>query len=524
MVVDEARVQVEILTSLEAVPGLIKAIEASGGQYQGHYKDLVQALVPLGTVEALAARPDVRFVREPQRAVPAETGAPSGPVDTMAVTSEGVAVSNAPAWHTAGFTGEGVRVAVVHSGFAGYADLLGTELPDKVKTYDHTGDGMETHRYGTAVAEVIHDMAPDAMLSLHNANTAVGLSQAVDQAAADGAKVISMSLNWLSDGPGDGTGTLADIAADARSKGMLVLNSAGNQGQTTWSGTFVDHQVNSNVYHAWDGSIKDLNYLGPGDGRCFVKAAGSLIRGYLHWDDWDQRKQNYDLHLYWTTGGPPTRVATSNDVQNGPAGPPPQESIKYVAAAAGCYAWVVEKVKADRNVCFRLLTPNTSVRLDGHLDEWTEMRSLLFPADAPSIMAVTALDVQKPYELEAYSSQGPTFGPGGTCTGGKVKPEVAAYAGVSTTSLDPDMFIGTWAAAAHAAGAAALVRAAYPSYSAAQTQSFLESRAIDMGPGGKDNMYGSGRLYLGGPPVDLDYAIWLPIITARAPNPIARYP
>ena len=243
MVVDEAGVQVEILTTPEAVPDLIKAIEASGGQYQGHYKDLVQALVPIDSVEALAARPDVLYVREPQRAVADDTAAPSGPADVAAVTSEGVAVSNALAWHSAGYTGEGVRVAVFDSGFKGYTGLLGKELPDAVKTYDHVGDGMGTNPHGTAVAEVVHDMAPDAMLSLHRVDTAVDLGQAVDQAAADGAEVISMSLSWNSGGPGDGTGILANIAADARSKGMLFLKSAGNQGLTTWSGTFVDRPV-----------------------------------------------------------------------------------------------------------------------------------------------------------------------------------------------------------------------------------------------------------------------------------------
>ncbi len=520
MVVDEAGVQVEILTTPEAVPDLIKAIEASGGWYQGHYEDLVQAWVPIDSVEAIAARPDVLYVREPQRAVPADAAAPSGPAGVAAVTSEGVAVSNALAWHSAGYTGQGVRVAVFDSGFKDYTSLLGTELPDAVKAYDHVGDGIGTHSYGTAAAEVVHDMAPAAMLSLHRINTAVELGQAVDQAAADGAKVISMALNWLSDGPGDGTGPLASIAAGARSKGILFLNSAGNLGLTTWSGTFVERPVDANVYHAWDGGTKWINFLGQGDGSCYLKAPGSVIQGSLHWDDWTEVQQDYDLRLYRWPGEGTTvyLVATSTNPQNGGEGQTPEEFVSYVipddVSAKNCYAWAVEKVKADRNVCFRLITTNASV----HLDEWTEMRSLPFPADAPNVMAVAAVDVDKPFELQAYSSQGPTFGPGGTCTGGKVKPEIAAYTNVSTETLVPKAFTGTAAAASHAAGAAALARGAYPSYSAAQTQSFLEGRAIDMGPGGKDTMYGSGRLYLGDPPADLEYSVWLPIITRLHPT------
>ena len=171
MVVDEARVQIEILTTPEAVPGLIEAIEAAGGEYQGHYKDLVQALAPIDSVEALAARSDVLLIREPQRAASDDTAAPSGPEAPAAVTSEGVAVSNAPAWHSAGFDGTGVRVAIFDSGFKDYTDLLGSELPASVKIYDHVGGGMGTSTHGTAVAEIVHDMAPGSKLNLHRIST-----------------------------------------------------------------------------------------------------------------------------------------------------------------------------------------------------------------------------------------------------------------------------------------------------------------------------------------------------------------
>ena len=37
---------------------------------QGHYKGLVQALVPIDALVSLAELPDVQQIREPQRAVP----------------------------------------------------------------------------------------------------------------------------------------------------------------------------------------------------------------------------------------------------------------------------------------------------------------------------------------------------------------------------------------------------------------------------------------------------------------------
>ncbi len=69
MVLDDNRVQVEVATSAEAMSDLIAAIEAVGGEYQGHYETLLQAVVPIDALESLAQRPDVQAIREPQRAV-----------------------------------------------------------------------------------------------------------------------------------------------------------------------------------------------------------------------------------------------------------------------------------------------------------------------------------------------------------------------------------------------------------------------------------------------------------------------
>lgn len=67
---NEGQVHVEILTTAEEIPGLQEAIQASGGEYLGHYEGLMEAMVPIEELVSLAARPEVQIIREPQQAIP----------------------------------------------------------------------------------------------------------------------------------------------------------------------------------------------------------------------------------------------------------------------------------------------------------------------------------------------------------------------------------------------------------------------------------------------------------------------
>lgn len=69
MVIENDRVQVTIVTTEETIDEVRNAVEAVGGEYQLHYKDLLQALVPIGELESLANRSDIQIVREPIRAI-----------------------------------------------------------------------------------------------------------------------------------------------------------------------------------------------------------------------------------------------------------------------------------------------------------------------------------------------------------------------------------------------------------------------------------------------------------------------
>ncbi|MDP2623806.1 MAG: peptidase S53, partial [Actinomycetota bacterium] len=116
--------------------------------------EVVAATVPVAALRGLGTSPLVAWVRSASIPVP------------LTVTGEGVAFLGADVWHNdAGITGAGVKVAVIDGGFNGYASLLGDDLPGAVTTHNYctsfTGTG-----HGTAVAEIVHEVAPGAELYL----------------------------------------------------------------------------------------------------------------------------------------------------------------------------------------------------------------------------------------------------------------------------------------------------------------------------------------------------------------------
>ena len=100
---------------------------------------------------------------------------------------------------------------------------------------------------------------------------------------------------------------------------------------------------------------------------------------------------------------------------------------------------------------------------------------------------------------EYFSSQGPTID-------GRTKPDIAGHDSVSGATYGGfsacarSAFAGTPAAAPEVAGAAALVKQAFPAYGPDQLQQYLQRSALDMAAPGMDNVAGAGELQLPKPP------------------------
>jgi len=255
-------------------PALAAAVNQVGGRSIAAAGDARTAIVPRSALATLAQAPGVTAVRKPVRAYPD-------------ASSEGVAASNASAWQSAGQNGAGVKVGVVDAGFANLsAEITAGNLPAGTTVTDDCGGNAGSTEHGTAVAEIIHQMAPAAQLFLYCIADAVGFQQAEGQIQGVGdIKIVSSSLSFPGDSRGDGTGA-ADSAATtvktARDAGILWIQSAGNNGLDHWSGTLRDANR--------DGLV-DINGTTCNNTTCdeaddFAVGSGGSASAVLKWDNW----------------------------------------------------------------------------------------------------------------------------------------------------------------------------------------------------------------------------------------------
>jgi len=454
---------------IEAQPGQASAVADEAGRQGGvvetSYGDLVQVLVPVGDLEALSNSDGVRFVRQPTRYFP------------EAVTGEGVGLVNADDWHAAGITGGGVKVAVLDGGFSGYSSLLGSELPSSVTTqsfradHDITGGGAV---HGTAVAEIVHEVAPGAQMYLVNFQTDPELANAVSWIVSQGVDVINYSMGCSTCGPGDGTGFDNELVSWAVSNGVVWSSAAGNEADAHWTGMWSDPDADG-----W------LSFSGSDESNDVFLYAGEIVWFGVKWaDSWPAGCRDYDLVI---TNSSSIILATSVNVQDCFTASP-VEDVWFVAPYNDTFKIWIPRYAATGTPRFHVY-----IYPPYPMQYVVPSRSLSIPADNPNAVSVGAVPWSSPSTIEPFSSQGPT-------EDGRTKPDLVAPDYVSGATYGPSGFSGTSAASPHVAGAAALVKQAYPTYSPAQIKSFLEGRAAPLGAAGKDNIYGSGRLNLGSIP------------------------
>ena len=445
------------------------SLAALGGRVLAQSKSLMRVAVPPSSLLAVSELPGVRFVRRPYR-----------PHAQQEIWSEGGWSIKAYDNYYAGVRGQGVKVAIIDGGFKGAKGLSG-DMPARWQYLDYTDEGIYAGEdvHGTACAEVVHDVAPEAELTLLKVGDLVDLENAKDLCIREEIDIINHSMGWFGTGIGDGRGEACDIVNDAAEKGILWVNSAGNDAQSHYYGFWSD--FDSDDWHNFEGEDELLK---------FEAEEGDEIRVFLTWNDWPISQQDYDLSLFFEhPAGDLEFVAESTDEQSAFSNNPPVERIEYKVERPGDYGIAVSSWDA-RSRMLKIWS------LNHDFEEYSVAgNSIGSPADARGAMSVGAVHYDY-YDLgwiADYSSRGPT-------TDGRFKPELVAPSGVSTVSYggseDFYGYTGTSAAAPHVAGAAALIKSVNPSYSRTQLWNALVAATVDIGDRGRDNDSGYGKLVL----------------------------
>ena len=396
-------------------------------------EDYIEAFVPVRLLRQISKMTGVLYV---ETIIPPQT---SQSPPQQKIPGNGPGVHGSTAWNQDGFTGKGIKIGIIDLGFAGFSELMGTELPKTVKARcygtetDDAGDlkrcGGSSH--GTAVAESIIDIAPDASLYLGAVWTQGDLSATVDWMILEGVSVINMSLGWLFDGPGDGTSPSSvsplNTVNKAVEQGVVWVNSAGNSAMSVWWGAPADADGDGILEFA---STEKLAVYG-----------GGLVQ--LRWEgSWGGESLDLDLYLYDADG---RALKRSLDPQKGGAGHNPYERV-----GVGVRGTLQVATRSDN------LPGWIQVLVWGSgVDPFTGNGSITNPAESANagMLTVGAANWKAPDTIEDFSSRGST-------PDGRIKPDlVGADCGKTARSAS---FCGTSQASPHVAGMAALVRQRFP--------------------------------------------------------------
>lgn len=431
-----------------------------------------------------------------RRAQTEDAGTSYATSSTQTMVGEGAALTQATLLHRKNITGKGVKVGILDFGFGGYGALQQKGVVPEPYTVRAFSNGEPNTRlggtiHGTACAEIVHQMAPDARIYL---------AQVGDGSGAAGDGDIMAAAQWLVDqgvdiinfsggghyGAHDGTTNLDKLVENVVSRGVLWVNAAGNEGGEHWLGTLADENHNGFV---------DVNENRQGDHLALEtcgqnsKCDGFTIQ--VNWDDWQsspRRSGTVDIDAWLVNAGAngrlnivaqATKARSENDI--------PMEVFSFPNnLPQGVYGLVLKANKIQKDMRVHVL-----VKGDAVLQQKNPQGSVGIPATSEAALSVGAYDVRKK-EIAYYSSQGSTDDL-------RLKPDISAPAGVKNnayaTETKEGRFHGTSAAAPHMAGFAALVKQQFPSLSATQLkQKILRNAANSLYDNGPNSIAGVGLL------------------------------
>jgi subtilisin-like proprotein convertase family protein len=454
---------------------------------------IVQVWVPYRAVGKIAALPPVRriaFAETPYRR-------------TGSKTSEGDAVMRADiARPLFAVDGTGLRVGAISDGVDSLSVAVASgDLPSNVQVI-RTYQGSATQAEGTAMLEIIHDLAPGAGLAFSTAfPTSLVFIQSVRDLAdpANGNCDIIVDDIIFFDEPVWEDGPIAQIVDSVVNiGGVAYFSSAGNEGEVTYV-------ENYNSGGPLLPGLNDVHLFGPGDPAMRVSVApGEVIIPTLHWNKpYGASSDDYDLFVY--DAALQVILASSTDLQNGSGDPVERTSYKNLDNDELFINIVVNRASGSPSVELHLVNFGNGVTQHEYI---RPVGGIYGHNSAPGAVAVGAIRSSAfgggSFVAEDFS----TYGPRQIEFPAPVlrnTPQIASIDGVSITGaggfgqqVPPgsgnSFFFGTSASAPHAASVAALLLEADPTLTPAQVASVMAGTALDLGSPGWNSNIGHGRL------------------------------
>jgi len=444
--------------------------------------DIVEGSLPYGQVETVAGLDFVTNVRTPGYAIH----------DTGDVNSEGDTVLRAAEARAAfSVDGSGIKVGAISDGVTHLSDSVASgDLPsspavDVLKA----GSGDE----GTAMLEIIHDLAPGAALAFYGPDSSSDMVAGIGALETAGCNIIVDDLTYF-DEPKFEDGPIALEARRCVNDGGVYACSAGNSAQRHYGATYSrDGQVKVTIggedyyYYAHD-------YGGGDKGNTFDVPNGGKITTILQWNNqWGLAGDDFDLFLI--TGS--TILDFDWNIQNG-AGDP-WEGIQWtndtgssVTVWIAVFEWALVN-PPDSLVLDYVVYNNFNPTLEYSMSD----NSVIGHAAVEEVLSTAAAAAATPSAIESFSSRGPgtVYFP---AYEDRQVPNITGVDGVQTKTGQlgyfSNPFYGTSASAPHVAAIAALVWETTPTLTSTGVFNAITSTAVDLGPAGYDYTWGFGRV------------------------------
>lgn len=309
----EGRVTVEIaLADAGGIKDVLDALSRHGAPVASvsAAHRVITARLRFDDLEPLAALPAVRAVRRHVAGVTIKVNTSEGDVTHLAMQARNFFAA----------TGAGVKVCVLSDGVDSLAAVQATgDLPATVEVLaGQAGSGNE----GTAMLEVVHDLAPEATLAFATATTSQAqFAQNILDLAATGCRVMVDAVSYPDESPFQ-DGPIAQAVNTVTAAGVLYFSAAGDDGNqtdstsSTWEGDFL---ANGEVPALAGGGVAH-DFGDGGQSIQVLEHTDSVVLTWAEHSDLSVGQASTDFDVYILNAALTSVFDASTDVQDGVGG------------------------------------------------------------------------------------------------------------------------------------------------------------------------------------------------------------